>query len=200
MASQSLEHPMIERLFEGALWKSRFFVVVAVVASMVAALTMLYITTVDLWYAVLHVVHYADPGLSAEARKVLHDDTVTHIVEVVDGYLLATVMLIFALGLYELFVSDIDEARESRTSSKILVIESLDDLKTRLAKVILMILIVKLFEHAVKIELGGALELLYLGAAIALVGLALYLTHASEGHGDAAADGAASEDARGTGH
>lgn len=191
---------MIERLFEGALWKSRFFVVVAVVASMVAALTMLYITTVDLWYAVLHVVHYADPGLSAEARKVLHDDTVTHIVEVVDGYLLATVMLIFALGLYELFVSDIDEARESRTSSKILVIESLDDLKTRLAKVILMILIVKLFEHAVKIELGGALELLYLGAAIALVGLALYLTHASEGHGDAAADGAAGEDARGTGH
>ncbi len=177
---------MFERIFEGALWRSRFMVVVAVVASMVAAVAMLYVTTVDLWYAVLHVVHYADPSLAAEARKALHDDTVTHIVEVVDGYLLATVMLIFSLGLYELFVSDIDEAHGSRASSKILVIESLDDLKTRLAKVILMILIVKLFEHAVKIELGGALDLLYLGAAIALVGLALYLTHASEGHGEEA--------------
>ena len=191
---------MFERLFEGALWNSRFVVVVAVIASMVAAVTMLYVTTVDLWYAVLHVVHYADPSLTAEVRKALHDDTVTHIVEVVDGYLLATVMLIFALGLYELFVSDIDAAHDSRASSKILVIESLDDLKTRLAKVILMILIVKLFEHAVKIELGGALELLYLGAAIALVGLALYLTHASEGHAETAGDGDGPPGKGGHGH
>ena len=88
------------------------------------------------------------------------------------------------MGLYELFVSDIDEARGSRASSKILVIENLDDLKSRLAKVILMILVVKLFEHAVKMRLESVLELLYLGGSIALVGLALYLTHASEGHAE----------------
>jgi uncharacterized membrane protein YqhA len=175
---------MFERLFERALWNSRFVVIVAVVASMVAAIAVFYITTVDVWYAVAHIAHYADPSLAAEARKTLHDDTVTHIVEVVDGYLLATVMLIFALGLYELFVSDIDEARGSRASSKILVIENLDDLKSRLAKVILMILVVKLFEHAVKMRLESVLELLYLGGSIALVGLALYLTHASEGHAE----------------
>jgi uncharacterized membrane protein YqhA len=175
---------MIERLFERILWNSRFVVVVAVVASMVAAIGVFYITTVDVWYAIAHILHYADPSLEAEARKALHDDTVTHIVEVVDGYLLATVMLIFALGLYELFVSDIDDAHGSRASSKILVIETLDDLKTRLAKVILMILIVKLFEHAVKLKLTSVLDLLYLGGSIALVGLALYLTHASESHGE----------------
>jgi uncharacterized membrane protein YqhA len=90
------------------------------------------------------------------------------------------VMLIFALGMYELFVSDIDEAHGSRTSSRILVIETLDDLKTRLAKVILMIMIVSLFEHAVKMDVHTVLDLLYLGGAIALIGLALYLTHASE--------------------
>ncbi|MBI1394850.1 MAG: YqhA family protein [Betaproteobacteria bacterium] len=175
---------MIERIFERTLWNSRFVVVVAVVASMVAAIGVFYITTVDVWYAIAHIVDYANPLMSAAERKALHDDTVTHIVEVVDGYLLATVMLIFALGLYELFVSDIDEARGSRASSKILVIETLDDLKTRLAKVILMILVVKLFEHAVKMQLTGVLDLLYLGASIALVGLALYLTHASEGHAE----------------
>lgn len=49
------------------------------------------------------------------------------------------VMLIFWLGRYELFVSDIDEARATRASSRIPVIGSLDDLKDRLAKVILMI-------------------------------------------------------------
>jgi uncharacterized membrane protein YqhA len=177
---------MIEKLFEKLLWNSRFAVVVAVIASMAAALTVFFMTTVDVWNAVVHVSGYASPTLDAAARKALHDDTITHIVAVVDGYLLAAVMLIFALGLYELFVSNIEAARDSETASKILLIESLDDLKTRLAKVILMILIVKLFEHAVKLEPHGLLDLLYLGASIALVGLALWLTHQSEGHGDPA--------------
>ncbi|MCW5626950.1 MAG: YqhA family protein [Burkholderiales bacterium] len=172
---------LIEKIFEGLLWRSRFVVVIAVVASMIASVAVFYMTTVDVWYAVTHVLHYADAGLTAEMRRTLHDDTVTHIVEVVDGYLLAAVMLIFALGLYELFVSDIDAAKGSRSSSKILLVATLDDLKNRLAKVILMILIVKLFEHAVKMEMQNVLDLLYLGGAIALVGLALYLSHASEG-------------------
>ncbi len=177
---------MIEKLFEKLLWNSRFAVVVAVIASMAAALTVFFMTTVDVWNAVVHVSGYASPTLDTAARKALHDDTITHIVAVVDGYLLAAVMLIFALGLYELFVSNIEAARDSETASKILLIESLDDLKTRLAKVILMILIVKLFEHAVKLEPHGLLDLLYLGASIALVGLALWLTHQSEGHGEPA--------------
>ena len=173
----------LKRLFERALWNSRFIVVIAVVASMAAAIAVFWITTVDVWYAVTHILGYADPALSAEARRALHDDTVTHVVEVVDGYLLATVMLIFALGMYELFVSDIDDARRSRTSSRILLIETLDDLKNRLAKVILMILIVSLFEHAVKMKMETPVDLLAFGGAIALVGLALYLTHVSEnGH------------------
>jgi len=170
----------IETVFEQALWNSRFIVVIAVIASMAAAIAVFWITTVDVWYAVTHIVGYADPSLSAEARRNLHDETVTHVVEVVDGYLLAIVMLIFALGMYELFVSDIEAARGSRTSSKILLIETLDDLKNRLAKVILMILIVALFEHAVKMDMETPLDLLTFGGAIALVGLALYLTHVSE--------------------
>jgi uncharacterized membrane protein YqhA len=172
----------IEHLFETTLWSGRYIVVLAVIASMAAATAIFYIATVDVWYMVQHLAHYAEPGLSAEARKVLHDATITHVVEVVDGYLLATFMLIFALGMYELFVSDIDAAKGGRASSRILVIESLDDLKARLAKVILMILIVTLFEHALNLKIDEPLHLLYLGGAIALVGLALYLTHASEGH------------------
>jgi uncharacterized membrane protein YqhA len=182
---------LIERLFENLLWNSRFVVVVAVIASMAAAFTMFFMTTVDVWNAVEHIAHYADPALGAEARKALHDDTITHIVEVVDGYLLGAVLLIFALGLYELFVSNIEAAAKSETASKILLIESLDDLKNRLAKVILMILIVKLFEHAVKLAPNGLLDLLYLGASIALVGLALWLTHHSEGHGESTPKAAA---------
>lgn len=173
----------IELFFEKFLWSGRFVVVFAVVASMAAATAIFYMATVDVIYLLAHMLHYADPALGADARKLIHDETITHVVEVVDGYLLATFMLIFALGMYELFVSDIDEARGSKTSSKILVIESLDDLKTRLAKVILMILIVTLFEEALKMELTSSLDLLYLGGGIALIGLALYLAHKSESQG-----------------
>lgn len=171
---------LTERIFEGALWRSRFVILFAVVASMAAGFAIFYMATVDVWYMIVHIAHYADPEMGAATRKALHDSTITHIVEVVDGYLLATVMLIFSLGLYELFISDIDEARGSKASSKILVIDSLDDLKARLAKVVLMILIVTLFEQALKMEMKTPLDLLYLGGAIALIGLALYLTHAAE--------------------
>jgi len=174
----------LEHFFESALWNSRYVVVIAVIASLAAGFAVFYMATVDVWMLVQHVYHYADPTLDTVARKALHDETITHIVEVVDGYLLATVMLMFSLGLYELFISDIDAAQNSEKSSKVLVIRNLDDLKARLAKVIVMILIVTLFEHALKMEMEGPMDLLYFGGGIALVGLALFLMHKGESHSE----------------
>ena len=180
----------IERVFESLLWNSRYAVLLAVISSIAASLAVFWVVSVDVYYAVVHLFGYADPSLTEDARKALRDGTVTHVVEVVDGYLLAAVMLIFGMGLYELFISDIGAAHGSRSSSKILIIETLDDLKTKLAKVILMILIVRLFEYAVKLRPENLIELSYLAGSIALVGLALYLTHASEGRtGEDAPDG-----------
>ncbi|MFA6920858.1 MAG: YqhA family protein [Gallionella sp.] len=172
----------LEGLFEGTLWNSRFVILAAVVGSLVAGFVIFYMATVDVYFLLTHALHYADSSMTEEARKALHDSTVSHIVEVVDGYLLATVMLIFSLGLYELFISDIDQAHGSKASSKILVINNLDDLKGRLAKVILMILIVTLFEEALNMKLQTPLDLLYLGGSITLIALALYFSHAAE-HG-----------------
>jgi uncharacterized membrane protein YqhA len=178
---------IIESLFEGSLWNSRFVIMLAVLGSLFAGFAIFYVATVDVFSLVQHAMHYASSDLTEEARKALHDSTVSHIVEVVDGYLLGTVMLIFALGLYELFISDIDQAHGTKASSKILVINSLDDLKSRLAKVILMIMIVTLFEESLHMKLDAPVDLLYLGGSIALIGLALYLSHAAEatgkGHG-----------------
>jgi uncharacterized membrane protein YqhA len=177
---------LIEKLFEGLLWRSRYVVLFAVFASIASAFAIFYMATTDVVYLVQHITHYADAAMTDVARKAIHDTTVTHVVEVVDGYLLGTVMLIFALGMYELFISDIDEAKGSKTSSKIMVIESLDDLKQRLAKVIIMILIVTIFELTMKVTVSSPADLLYLAGALALIGLALYLTHVSDGTSDKA--------------
>ncbi len=170
----------LESLFEGLLWNSRLVVIPAVIASLLTSIAVFYIATVDVYYLVGHLFHYASPEMDAVARGELRATSITHVVEVVDGYLLATVLLIFALGLYELFISKIDEAEKSDVSSKVLVVHSLDDLKARLGKVILMILIVKFFEYASTMKFVNALELLYLALGIVLVGLALYLSHAGE--------------------
>ena len=170
----------IEKIFESILWNSRFIVLFAVIASLFTSISMFYMATVDAWYMVTHMLEYASPGLESAARSTLRAETITHVVEIVDGYLLATVLLIFSLGLYELFISDIDVAANSKTASNVLIINSLDDLKSRLAKVILMILIVRFFEFAISMHLTTALELLYLAGGIALLGLALFLSHESD--------------------
>ncbi len=166
-------------LFETLLWESRFIVIAAVVVSLVSSLAMFYVASVDAVYMISHLNEYT-PGLDAVARSQLRSETVTHVVETVDGYLLATFLLIFAFGLYELFISRIERAEESETGSGVLIIDSLDELKARLAKVVLMILVVKFFEHAIGIAYQSPLELVQLGGGIALIGLALYFTHASE--------------------
>lgn len=169
-----------ESIFEGALWNSRLIVLAAVVTSLAASFAMFFIATVDAYFMIIHLGEYASPDLVGEARSALRGTMITHVVEIVDGYLLATVLLIFALGLYELFISNIDQAESSETRSNVLLIHSLDDLKTRLAKVILMILIVKYFEHAIGMKFESPVDLLYLAGGIALIGLALYLSHAGE--------------------
>ncbi|WP_455204518.1 YqhA family protein [Kaarinaea lacus] len=167
----------IEKAFEYILWNSRFIVLFAVVVSALAAIIMFYMATVDAFYVITHFAGYASPDLQGSERATLRAETITHMVEIVDGYLLGTVLLIFALGLYELFISRIDIAEQSETASNVLIIHSLDDLKTRLAKVILMILIVRFFESAIGLKFDSPMNLLYLAGGIALIGLALYLTH-----------------------
>ena len=173
---------LLENLFENFLWKSRLMVLAAVLVSLISAAAVLYISSVDAWVMVSHLGEYMSSSLSTAERLTLREGTIKHVVEIIDGYLLATVLLIFGLGLYELFISKIDIAENSEGASKILIINNLDDLKNRLSKVILMILIVRYFEHALNMKFETPLDLLYFAAGIALLGLALYLTHSSGDH------------------
>ncbi|RMG58679.1 MAG: YqhA family protein [Gammaproteobacteria bacterium] len=179
---------MLEKGFESILWNSRLVVLVAVITSLATAFAVFYMASVDVWNMLSHVPHYGDMDLPAETRADMRAMLVAHVVEIIDGYLLATVLIIFALGLYELFISRIDQAANSETHSRVLFIRNLDDLKNRLAKVVLMILIVKFFEHALNMDFDTALDLLTFAGGIALIGLALFLTHASEKHGESARD------------
>jgi uncharacterized membrane protein YqhA len=171
----------VERLFEGAIWNSRLVIVVAVIASLIVSFVMFYLATTDVAFLVRDIAKYA--ALDDVLRDKLRAKIVAHAAAIIDSYLFATIMIIFGLGLYELFISRIEVIERDSLASRLLLIRSLDDLKDRLAKVVFLILIVRYFEFALQSEIESAIELLYLAVGIALVALSLYLT-SKAGHGD----------------
>ncbi len=160
----------VEKIFEGMLWNGRLFVLLAVVFSMLGSIILFIVASVDIFsVASKTVVVYATGAHPTD----FHQMVVGGIIGAVDLYLMAVVMLIFSFGLYELFISDIDQAKNS-AASKILEIHSLDQLKDKLAKVIVMVLVVSFFQRVLYTEYDGALELLYFSGSITALALGLY--------------------------
>lgn len=164
----------VENIFEAGLWQFRWAVVVGVVASTFTALMMFYVASVDTYFVVKSYLGYINITDIA-ARSSFRANAISHVVEIIDGFLLAIVLLIFAYGIYELYISRIEVAKGSEAEAHFLNIESLDSLKSRVGKVILMILIVKFFEVSLAMEYGSVKELMIFAVAIALISASFFL-------------------------
>lgn len=169
---------LIERFFENILWNSRFFVVLAVIFSMLGGISLFIVASMDIWGVVTNVANVYINHLHPED---FHEEVVGGLIGAIDLYLMAIVMFIFGFGLYELFISDIDIAKQS-ASSRILEIHSLDELKDKLAKVIVMVLIVSFFQRVLHTDYNGALEMLYFSISILGLSVGLYFLHKGGNH------------------
>lgn len=138
---------------------SRYLVVVAVLGSLVAAVALFVYGAVETFSVVVDTVAMAE--VSSKGAKVL----ALAFIEIVDLFLLGTVFLIIALGLYELFVD------EGLKLPKWLVIRTLDDLKNKLAGVVVVVMAVLFLGQVVTWD--GQRELVGFGVAIAAVIAAL---------------------------
>jgi uncharacterized membrane protein YqhA len=98
------------------------------------------------------------------------------VLQMVEGYLLAAILIIFAFGLYELFIAKIDVAGASENAPRTLIIQSVDDLKERLGRVVLLALVIEFFQQSLRVDYGRPIDLLYMALGILLVGGALYLS------------------------
>jgi uncharacterized protein (TIGR00645 family) len=169
---------LLEKWFEGALWSSRLFILLPVIFSMIGAIALFIIASVDIYQVASYTI---DVYVNHLHPKNFHEKVVGDIIGAVDLYLIAVVMLLFSFGLYELFISNIDAAENSE-SSKILQIHSLDQLKDKLAKVIVMVLVVSFFKRVLHTSYGSPLELLYFAGAILALALGLYFLHKGGDH------------------
>ncbi|MEI7548190.1 MAG: YqhA family protein [Actinomycetota bacterium] len=86
--------------------------------------------------------------------------TIVRLLEVIDTYLLATVLLVFAVGLYELFIGEV-------TMPAWLQVHDLGDLKVKLSEVIVLVIAVKFLEQF--LTLKDTHDLLNTSIAVTLV-------------------------------
>jgi len=170
--ARKIKMKFFENLFERGLWSSRFIIILAVVFGLLGAVVLFAIASFDVYYTTSYVINAYATHAHPEG---FHEKVVGGIIGAVDLYLIGVVMIIFSFGLYELFISDIDPAKDEHgKENQLLAVHSLDQLKDKISKVIVMVLVVGFFQKVGHTIFTGALELLYLALSITAVAVGLY--------------------------
>jgi len=150
------------------LGASRYLVVAAVVGSLFAATALFVYGFIETGVVIIDAIEKAE--VNSKGAKAL----ALHFIEIVDLFLLGTVLLMIGLGLYELFID------ANLNLPEWLQIRTFDDLKMKLVGVVIVVLAVLFLGQVV--AWNGDRDLLGLGTAIALVIAALaYFLSTSKG-------------------
>lgn len=160
----------LEVIFEEFMWKSRLLVIIAVIASLIASLFLFLVGVYEIFYPVIKFLKTHD-------TLILQKKMLASVIASLDLFLIATFLIIFSLGLYELFISKIEPAEKDERSSRILIVRNLEDLKTKLGKIIVMVLIVYFFKQAIKFEFTNSYDFFFFGVGLVGIAIALYLSH-----------------------
>ena len=156
--------------FEKLLWNVRYITILAVILSIIAAFTLIILGSWDIIQAVIFYNPLFDESISN------NNDLLFKIISAIDLFLIGIVLLIFGFGIYELFVSEIDFANAKFTEST-LKIRDLDQLKNKIIKVVIIVLIVKFFEKVLKFSenFTTPMDILYFGLSILSICIGYYL-------------------------
>tara|TARA_B100000085_G_C18408515_1_gene457632 strand:+ start:81 stop:575 length:495 start_codon:yes stop_codon:yes gene_type:complete len=160
----------MENKFEKFLWNFRYITILAVILSILSAFTLILIGSWDIIEAVIFYNPLFDASISS------NNELLFKLISAIDLFLIGIVLLIFGFGIYELFVSEIDFAN-AKFSESTLKIRDLDQLKNKIIKVIIIVLIVKFFEKVLKFSenFTTPMDILYFGLSILSICVGYYL-------------------------
>jgi uncharacterized membrane protein YqhA len=157
----------LETCFEKFLWQSRFIVLLSVIFSLISAAAVFVVGSID-------IALLLKKAILGELSSTAY--LVAGIIGSIDLYLIGVVLLIFSFGIYELFISQIDIGR-SDSEVRILEIKSLDDLKNRIIKVVIMVLVVTFFKQVLATDYDTPLDMLYFATSIFAISFGVYFMH-----------------------
>ena len=155
-------------IFANIILNFRFIVIVPIFFVLLSTLKFFIIGTLT----ILSGLYLGFDVLNPEGD--VTNEIVSHLIGGLDYCLIGIVLLIFAFGMYELFISKINITNQYQ-ELRILKIESLEELKTKLIQVIVVALIVSLFKKVININIKQASDLVYIASAILLTALSSYL-------------------------
>ena len=157
---------IIENIFERSLWSLRFIVILGVIFGALSAIVLFLAGSREIYDL---VVGYIQGG-----SHLSHEDILIGIIGAVDFYLIGLVLIIFTFGIYELFISDIDIARIEGGFGSLLDIKNLDDLKNKIIKVIIMVLIVTFFQRILSMKFTTSIDMLAMAISICVICVGVY--------------------------
>ena len=159
-----------EGKFESILWNSRYVVILAVILSVLASITLFIIGSWD----IIHAIVFQNPLTNDSINQ--NNNLLFKIISSIDIFLIGIVLLIFGFGVYELFISEIDIAKD-KFSDSTLKIRTLDQLKNKIIKVVIIVLIVKFFEKILKLtpNFNTPQDLLLLSISILSICIGFFL-------------------------
>ncbi len=163
----------LEHLVETSLWTIRFLTIIPVLFGVVSVLGLFILGSSEIISGLSGYFHFKNE----EAAKII----LTGIIGGIDLYLIGIVLMIFSFGIYELFISKIDIGRQNE-EIQILEIKSLDQLKDKILKVIVMVLVVGFFKKVLEMPIATTLDLLYLAISILLIAASSYLLRSKHDH------------------
>ncbi len=141
-------------LLKTILEKSKYITLVAVFSALLAS------AVAFVWGMIQSVRALVDLVESFSADGI----DIIPVIELMDIFLIATVLLIFAVGIYELFIGKL-------ALPEWLIIKNLHDLKVKLSSVVIMVMGIVFLKHLV--EWQDPLGTLFFGLAVMVVSAAL---------------------------
>jgi uncharacterized membrane protein YqhA len=165
-----------ELRLEKLMWRLRLMAILPVLMSLLSTAVTFVLGTIEILKALTLLIH--NPSHDNKVVAELLGDVVSG----VDLFLIGLALLIFAYGVYELLISQIDAAREAHPGgSSLLDIRNLDQLKEKLVKVLVVALIVGAFKAMLTLPITDGSSLAFFCLSVLLLALSGYLV-TGDGH------------------
>ena len=155
--------------FEKRFGHIRYASIIAVIASAFGSLLMYVIGAVKVYRA--YVSYFMLEPQERLSPLPGADVAITFLVQAIDAFLIALVLMIFGGGIYNLFIRAVDVAEQQ--SHKLFRIRSIGELKRILAELVIIILMVKFLETALSSPDGYHWQMLVLPAGVLMLAAAV---------------------------
>ena len=152
-------------MFEKFMRGSKYFILIAIFTSILSSI-FLFLWSLEEFIISLSYVF-----------EITSKELIVKIITTMDIFLLGIISLIFGWSLYELYIRNPNKnCPEKNKVGKSLIVYSLDELKEKLSKVIIIMLVITFFKYAMYFEYENIYQLLALSISIFFIGLTIYFT------------------------